>query len=293
MLIFSVIADSNRINFAQQDNLGGEDSFIPVCAYNDDYALHNEISGNASDTEIVIRTAAFKMDFVFATNVDWLNQTDDEEPFWRNLRGNNNVCSPKGNQECCSADAFNGLSKDEKKEKKAYCKSIGCKNCSMKRRRLRRGFRHTFGPLQVDVDSPTTSVSIHRSMIDDDLYGTDFNDALKQYTALDPNSTGAVLNATNVEDLAVCRASNYNVTEYETPSLGCREYLKYDCEANDYIIVQSNDTNATEVCLPEVRCYWLVSTIVFIDEYSMILHILKANTISIHKSFSINQSHAK
>jgi hypothetical protein len=92
-------------------------------------------------------------------------------------------------------------------------------------------------------------------MIDDDLYGTDFNDVLNQYTALNTNSTGAVLNATNVEDLAVCRASNYNVTEYETPSLGCGKYLEYDCEANDYIIVQSNDTNATEVCIPEVRLY--------------------------------------
>jgi hypothetical protein len=252
-LILSVfIADSNRINFARQDNLGGEDSFIPVCAYNDDYALHNEISGNASDTESVIRTAAFKMDFVFATNVDWLNQTDVEEPFWRKLKGN---CPNELLQECCSADAFNGLSKDEKQEKKAYCKSIGCKNCPRKRRRLRRRFSDNFGLFQVDFNSPTASVSIHGSLIDDDLYGTDFNDILNQYTTLQPNSTGAVLNATNVEDLAVCRASNYNVTEYETPSLDCGEYVKYDCEANDYIIVQSNDTNATEVCLPEVRSY--------------------------------------
>ncbi|KAL3772931.1 hypothetical protein ACHAWO_001130 [Cyclotella atomus] len=138
---------------------------------------------------------------------------------------------------------------------KAYCKSFGCKNCPRKRRRLRRRFSDNFGLFQVDFNSPTASVSIHGSLIDDDLYGTDFNDILNQYTTLQPNSTGAVLNATNVEDLAVCRASNYNVTEYETPSLDCGEYVKFDCEANDYIIVQSNDTNATEVCLPEPTQY--------------------------------------
>jgi hypothetical protein len=253
--IFHLLALTIHAKCGQKDNLGGEDSFIPVCAYNDDYALHNEISGNASGVESFIRTAAFKMDFVFATNVDWFNQTDAENTFWRKLRGNKggNQCTSRGNQECCSADAFNGLSKDEKKAKKAYCKSIGCKNCPKKRRRLQSRFQHNFDLFRVDSNLPPASVSTLRSLIDDDLYGTDFNDVLNQYTALEPNSTGAVINASNVEDLAVCRASNYNVTEHETPSLGCGEYLKYDCESNDYIIMQSNDTNATEVCLPEVR----------------------------------------
>lgn len=226
-----------------QDNLGGNESFTPLCAYNDDYSLHNEVAVHEDGTESLIATAAFKMDFIFATNMDWFNVTDYEEVSGRNL--GKSQCSPRGNQECCSADAFNGLSKDEKTQKKAYCKSIGCKRCpKKKKKRIRRRLgrhRNWFRAQE-------------RSLIDQDLYDTDFNLILGEYTELKPNSTGAVLNATNVDDLAICRASNYNVTEYETPTLGCGEYLKFDCEANDYIVVQSNDTNATNVCLPEVRC---------------------------------------
>jgi hypothetical protein len=94
-------------------------------------------------------------------------------------------------------------------------------------------------------------------MIQEDLYGIEFNVALTQYTNnLQPNTTGAVLveNTTNIEDLAVCRANNYNATEYGTPSLECGQYANNTCEANDYIIVESNETstNITDsICLPD------------------------------------------
>lgn len=236
-----------------QDNVGGDDSFTPICAFNADYALHTEVSTSDDGTETVIGTAAFKMDLVFVTKTNWFNETSGSPNFRRRLK----TCSQKGQQECCVADAFNGLSKDEKKQKKKWCKNLGCNNfnCPSKKKRPRRQLRQ--GVDHVHSMRHLRSVHVTRSMIQEDLYGIEFNVALTQYTNnLQPNTTGAVLveNTTNIEDLAVCRANNYNATEYGTPSLECAQYANNTCEANDYIIVESNETstNITDsICLPD------------------------------------------
>jgi hypothetical protein len=183
----------------------------------------------------VIITAAFKMDLVFVTQKAWFDQTISASfNAARRL-----VCSQSGQQECCSADAINGVrSKADKREKKQYCTSNGCCKCpSNKKGRVRQLLDHN---RNVDFVN-------ERILIEEDLFGTDFNDILVRYTDLDPIESGAVLDATSVEDVAVCRGNNYNATENGSPTLTCGEYKEAECKINDYYVV--NDTKSNETCI--------------------------------------------
>lgn len=86
--------------------------------------------------------------------------------------------------------------------------------------------------------------------LNENLTNVDFNVVIGKYTRLNPVETGAIMNATRLEDLNVCRANNYNVLEHQSPLLGCGEYDALQCDFNDYIIMDTNktDNNKTEKC---------------------------------------------
>ena len=246
--------------------------------FNDGYVLHSESNIDDDGIETVIETAAFKMDFIFVSKVGWFNATypnityddyyyydeDDEDDdieeegiditesdIERLLgkkkkpkSGKQPKCKPKHQLVCCVADQTNG-NEEENVSTTNWCEKKGCtqevcpKNVPDEdRRRLN--------------SKSSKQAKYLQPMIDNDLYGTDYNKILEKYTVLDPISTGAVLDATSLEEMAECRASNYNTTEYGTPSLECGEYNLSSCEENDYIIVETNETDIDDnFCLPD------------------------------------------
>jgi hypothetical protein len=227
---------------------------------NDGYVLHNESGVNENGVGTYIETAAFKMDIVYVSKVGWFNEyvsndtTDDSEStsflLMRRLR-KKSQCNQEDQQDCCVAD---GISKSSTvyKNKKEQCMKIGCKVkvCGGNKRRNRVMTRAIY-PSTNNLRS-LQSVP-HQNILVGDLYGTDFNEVLEEHTDLDPISTGAIVDATSLEDVAECRASNYNATEYDTPTLECGEYNESSCADNDYVVVESNTTeaNGTGYCLPD------------------------------------------
>ena len=242
-----------------KDNIGGPETFTPICAFNDGYALHSEVATSDDGSQTTIRTAAFKMNFIFVTNTSWFNETSGSPNVQRRLA----KCSQQGQQECCCADAFNGLKKIEKKTKKKYCKQIGCKKCPIKKKK--RSKRDSYdGIAGIRITQHLRSLkhtTAQRTLIEEDLNGIKFQQALAQYTRLEPNETGAVLNATNLEDLATCRANNFNAVVDDNPTLECEEYANRTCDVNDFITVDSNETETAYIvvdsssseafCLPD------------------------------------------
>ena len=226
----------------------------------------------------MIETAAFKMDFVFVSKDGWFNETysnetydddyyyyyyyydddDDEEDdgesesnIERLLKKNKKPkadkkpkikCEESGQYECCIADKVN-KNDDDVTTKKKSCKK---KNCPTARCTTNKGRGlHSKASKGAKLNAPV-------DLIDVDLFGTDFNKIIKKYTVLDPISTGAVLDATSLEEMAKCRASNYNATEYESPTLECDDYNQSSCEENDYLIVVTNETDVDDnFCLPD------------------------------------------
>ena len=203
-----------------------------MCAFNDGYEFHSEIVINTDGSQETIETAAFKMDLVFASHKEF-------NPSSRFLTGRRRLeCNTEGLQECCSADSINdSMSQDEKKKIKKYCKSIGCpvNECPNKKKGKKKKNKNKQSILLNET---------LRFLIEKDLLGTDFNDALNDYTDLKPVVSGAVLDATGLEELALCRANNYNIEENDEPIITCEEYEESDCEINDYLIVEGNETES-------------------------------------------------
>jgi hypothetical protein len=197
---------------------------------------HQSVGFNSDGKPTTVETAALKMDFLYASKVDWLDS----------LNGAGGGCSGELQQECCSANAFNGLPEVVKAVKKDWCEVQGCaSSCLDGSRRLD----------QVDVSHDvhhlrsSRILTNERSMLGGDFAGTDFNDVLGEYTNLDPISTGAVLGASNLEHVAECRAGNYYAVDHNSPTLTCDDYDSFMCDANDYMVKNDNQT----FCLDEVR----------------------------------------
>ncbi|KAL3804268.1 hypothetical protein ACHAWO_012447, partial [Cyclotella atomus] len=180
-----------------------------------------------------IETAALKMDFVYVSKKVWwysFNDTGSGLP--------SGTCIGVLQQECCSANSFNGLP-EEKGVKKDWCEVQGCESsCLNVTRRLD----------QVDASHDvhhlrsSRIMQNKRSMIEGDFAGTDFNDVLGEYTTLDPLSTGAVLGPSNLEHDAECRANSYYAIDHNSPTLICEDYESNRCDANDYMIKKENET---------------------------------------------------
>lgn len=286
-MLSSYSYDSHILTYTTQANVGGPETFSALCVFNDGYEIHKANDTNDDGLETIIQTAAFKMDFVFVSEAGWFNETDYNETdddvideivdsiFERGLGGYDEeefegeddtgqerrlgtkspkqpkqpkVCTQDYQESCCVADAILWKAA-EYKGKKRWCKKNNCKLrvCS-KNRRLRslmssqnsRGLR-----------SKTVKPE---PLVTDDFYDKSFNEVLGKYAVLDPIDTGAVLDATSLEDLVECRASSYNATEYDTPTLKCEAFANSSCDDNDYIDVESNETdnNVTqEFCLPD------------------------------------------
>jgi hypothetical protein len=85
------------------------------------------------------------------------------------------------------------------------------------------------------------STNAVRLSLHEDFTDTDFNEILGKYTTFNPMETGAVLDATSFEDLTVCRANNYNAVEFESPLLNCSKYDEFQCDLNDYIVMDDDE----------------------------------------------------
>lgn len=262
--------------FSSQNNVGGPNSFIPICAYTYGFALYNEAGTNDGGKSNDFGTAAFKMDLVFVTDKNWITKAQQ-------------ICSQEVQQECCSADAINDSSKLEKEEKKKYCKSLGCGKCPNRSRRARSLSEQEFNNFNFVQHPPSSQLLIQRALIAEDLSDNaedlsdkDFNRVLKKYTDLDPTSTGAIVGETNVEDIAVCRDNSYNATENETPTLNCGEYETLNCVINDYIIVNPDET---EICIPNKVRIPLVVVVIF--SFHCMSHTLLDFIIRIPPSFRL------
>jgi hypothetical protein len=215
-----------------QDNLGSPESFSVVCAFNDGYELYEEVSEH-------IKTAAMKMDLVFVTNKTWSDSFNETMSTLTTKAGT--TCSGGDQAKCCTANRMTANSVVAQIGKKNQCK-YPCKKstCGKKSRRLL-----TEGLTNKRVNSAqmhSLSSLTNRALNGYDFAGTEFNDVLMQYTKLEPITTGALADYTDLQDVAVCEANSYSIVFNELPTLSCTEYFDLSCSKNCYYDPLSDNT---------------------------------------------------
>ena len=184
-----------------------------------------------------IETAVFEMNFAFITQKSWVESDV--------VDGGRRLKECKKLKQCCGANAFSGLSPIEKKERKDWCKIKGCsKNkCPVKRKKNDRKL--------AGVGSLNPSQSVAQKGI---FTETDFNEILKNYAVLQTVETGAVLDATKLNDVTECRANNYSVQEHGSATLTCEKWNKKSCDdRNDYLNIYPEEDDAGDFTYFEGR----------------------------------------
>lgn len=105
-----------------------------MCVFNDGYAFHEEVNVHDDGSMDVIETAAFKMDFVFVSNIGWFNESSYDDTFngiaspvlGRSLKEKKKCTNQADQQSCCVADGILMSSKTYTDKIKA-CAPLGCK----------------------------------------------------------------------------------------------------------------------------------------------------------------------
>ncbi|KAL3788465.1 hypothetical protein HJC23_011417, partial [Cyclotella cryptica] len=232
------------------DNVGDDISFIPMCAFNDGNLFHKEVVSLGNGTKEVIKTAAFKMDLVFATKKDWLstyetlagNPFDRRQLVQQRSQGKSNTCNGSDEEECCCAQKIlDSTLKSGRSARLSICEKKECSYCLPERRRLGAtdGNNHTLSWFLRSSISPRQKLA---NIVTGYHHDKDYNDVLGDYTHLDPIETVAIVDATSLGDVAVCRANGYSATKYETPLMTCDDYTAYDCHINDFVVDMTNET---------------------------------------------------
>lgn len=228
----------------QQDNVGGPDSFQPICAHINDYFIQ-DLFGDATvdnKTEYVSALAALKIDLVYAYKEDWLDEVFNATDGLFSSAENQN-CDQRLLSQCCLVNQMNGV---EKANMRDYCKEKGCKRkfCNKQNRPTKKPTKKPTKNLDQDPNQSKTDTNIELASIGDNLTETELFDAIKMHTRLDAVSSGAILNITDLKSIAICSASHHNYTEYYGGwYIDCEDFDNAQCDINDYMRVQANREN--------------------------------------------------
>ena len=232
-----------------QDNIGGDDTFSPVCVY---------IAESFPDSKIVhdgsgktVETIALKLDIAFVLKldfVDWIERQTgrrlEAEQYQREASHKNDhsrilrvSCDSSDYSRCCTQSSID--INDSK-----YCSSQACptKKCGRKEKKKNRNNRmllENSSQMLLRTGDSRKLQCLSKPIIRD-LFGKDFKDVVATYSEFKPRQTRAILNASDTESVAVCTADRYIEDNFEIPFL-CEEYKIYDCESNEDIIFKPND----------------------------------------------------
>ena len=240
-----------------KDNVGNDETFSPVCVF---------IAESASDSQTVpdltgevVETTVFQMDITYVIKKKYKDKIDDiadrrtaageDSDYISKLRSDHNrelktKCSNPKKLNCCSGKAINGKCSSK------YCLSCPCKcpKPSQKKKKNNKNSKNKVRKAnainQELVDwKGARNLEPYISNVPEDLYKKSFIDVIREYTNFRPESTHAVIGATDTSDVASCSTNRYIDDTYDIP-FSCEEYQEDNCANNEDIIFNPDD----EIC---------------------------------------------
>jgi hypothetical protein len=204
-----------------KDNLGGADTFSPICSLISESAIKNEVVNDGSGQ--VMQTIALKLDVVFAFKRTFAQEIESSKHrHWlRHLQISRNLatCNRGGFGMCCSSKAFNSQAASGSATCGGGC---GSSRCSKKKKKK---------PSRTLFESSTLP----------DFYQQEFDVVLESYTDFDPEETRGLLGAKSTEDVAACAVNRFIEDVLNIPSMTCEKYRKYECISNEDLVPDADD----------------------------------------------------
>jgi len=230
------IADMEEVTLKYLlDNIGGENKFTPeeLTIINFSFGIQTSSVGSG----VQVETVAFQMNVTLSMKksfADWVDEEGTIDDSSRRLavlshptqrRMQSKKCSPKNYATCC----LNGSINQDADSK--TCKSLGC-NRQRCRKKPPKGIRLLFEELDERIIE--SQVQARNLEIDDNLWGLDFNEVLRQYTNFESETTKSILNATDTQSVATCGAERY--AEFTNSSaFACDVFVINNCGENEDI----------------------------------------------------------
>jgi hypothetical protein len=202
-----------------KDNLGGVDTFSPICSLISESFIKNEVVNDGSGQ--VMQTIALKLDLAFAFKRTFAKEIESSrERHWlRHLQISRNLATRGGFGMCCSSTAFNSKSA----KGSATCGGGGgSSRCSKKKKKK---------PSRSFFEGSTLP----------DFYQQEFDVVLDAHTAFEPEETRGVLEAKSTEDVAACAVNRFIEDVLNVPSMTCKKYRQYECSSNEDLVQDADD----------------------------------------------------
>lgn len=198
------------------------------------------IANNAYDIQPVqndtVQTVAFQLEVAFAFKKRFSKEIEQEEattsPITRTPRNGQQLdhqhralgekCSKTDFGVCCSGKAFNSNAARESKECNNGCNYMKCG----KRKKKQKNGRFVQSSSACDINLARKS----------------FKNVVAAYTDFEPVTTRAIVGGNNTTDVAVCGVYSYIHDLLGNASMTCEAYEVHDCETNEDIVIQPNET---------------------------------------------------
>lgn len=212
-----------------KDNIGGTETFSPICSLVSESAIKNEVVDDGSGQ--VMQTIALKLDLVFAFKRHFADEIEESgiRHGLRHLAVSRNLgtCNRGGHAKCCSSTAFNSNTA----KGSATCGGSGCGSSRCKKKK----------PKKKNPKKKTPSRNLFESSTLPDLYGEDFDFVVGSYTEIHPEQTRGVVDAKSTDDVASCAVNRYIEDVLHVRSMTCRKYRQYSCIDNEDLVPDAED----------------------------------------------------
>lgn len=251
-----------------QDNIGGENKFTPQSLVIVDTASNTT---NLGDDEFVT-SLVFQINASFLVMPSFGTWIEEEEISFLGASGISETpqCSIENYCLCCLNGSINNNANSN------TCRKLGCKpnRCRKKPPKI-----------QTLPELPATSQYMTDHGIEQDLYGQNFTNVIRTYTALKPKRANSVLNATDTFELAYCsmlhealwylaitsKKSFDDDDQFDDDFFGddffdiltaalCEEYSKSNCQRFEDNFCDSDDLNSCNLLCENIRVTFVPSS---------------------------------
>jgi hypothetical protein len=224
-----------------QENIGDDDSFVPLCVLLSDGSIQNQDVIDDSDVVDTIQSIALDIKVVCAFKKSYDDSFEGKRsPNLQQLRYL--ASGKKSHAMCCAATAINSKGAP----RSDYCKNN--KKCSKPPKKTKRGKKNQKERLLSDSSCVDSSETEFDAFLTSCMPREPCPEGVRcrKGPAFEPEETRCIMNAGNTEDVAACAVSRYIEDNLDPGSFRCSRYEEFDCANNEDMSFEGDSERCTD-----------------------------------------------